>query len=358
MSLFAAGCGDEGSVAGPKANGQAPETPSSGEASATGPAAAPAAAPAQAPSRLFVVGGDEGFGATKSVMSAELEADGSLGELRAEADLPAARAYGSAVLSNHSLVVIGGEDETGRADERIFASAPTEDNLAQNWRDVGVLDHPASSAAIASNGVDVMVLGGELTGETTRLLDGATKLFLDSGVERSVTRVAPLPSARARFGAVRVGGNVFAVGGETDAGPVSDVLFGRIAADKGTVESWATTHPFAHPVVDHALVASGDSLYAIGGSTGDAIEDEVRFAHVFDAGYLSEWFATSRLPSPRYAHCAAVSGSHIFVVGGMSADRPIDEILETTAHLDGSVEPWRVVGHLPAGRAHMGCVVR
>ncbi len=358
LAVFAAGCGDEASSATlPLPTGNAAPAPS-GVTTMSPPPAAQAPAPPEAAARLFVLGGDDGTTATASVVSAEIRDDGTIAEFRAEQDLPTARTNHSVVLSSHTLVVLGGEDDKGHADNRIFVSAEAQDNLAQNWRAEGLLQRPTSAAAVASNGADVMVLGGQLRDETTTFLDAASKLYLDSGIERAMTSIGPLPSPRSRFGAVRVSNYVFAVGGQTAAGPVGDVLLGYARIDDGTIDHWHAVLPLAHPLVDHALVASGDSILAIGGDTGSGTTDEVLTSHVTDDGTLLGWNATAKLPTPRYATCAATSGFHVYVVGGLGAGAALDEVLETTAHQDGTLEPWRVVGHLPAGRAHAGCVVR
>jgi len=287
--------------------------------------------------------------ATTDVWSAEVAFDGSLKEFRAEESLPAARTQHGVIVSGGALVVLGG------GDAQMFVSTPTSGNHAANWRAQGKLEHPAASAAIASNGEDVLFLGGQIA---SGILDESSMLTIDKGIMRQARSAEPLPSARTRFAAVRLGSMVFTVGGETGAGPIADVLFGQVRSDDGTLGRWQSVTPLSRPRVDHAVVAAGDSLFVLGGYTGADIVDEVVSGKISDQGSLHGWNTTTKLPSPRYAHCATTSGAHIYVVGGLNADSPMDEVLETTANQNGTLNEWRIVGHLPAGRAHVGCAVR
>jgi hypothetical protein len=355
FALFAVGCADESSDPGAKHPTDQAPAPSGDVGRVAAPAATP---PAQPPSRLFVIGGDDGANAQTDVWSAELLDDGTLKEFRAEGALPSARTRHAVVLSGQSILVLGGDDDTSQTGVRILATPEALGNGIVSWQDQGALQRATSSFATASNGIDVMVIGGQEHTADTRLLEQASMVTLDRGAVRGSHEIAPLPSARSRFAAARLGSYVYAVGGETSSGPLGEVLFGHVRDDNGWITRWDAAAPLSSPRVDHAVVASGDHVFSIAGYTGNAIIDEVSVAYVSDQGQLHGWDTVSKLPSPRYAHCATTSGAHIYVVGGLSDQSPLDEVLETTANANGTLEPWRIVGHIPAGRAHAGCVVR
>lgn len=254
--------------------------------------------------RLYVAGGESADGVLHAdVWSAAILADGSLGPWQAEASLPEAR-------SGHALV----------------------------------------RAGVTTNGTSLLVLGGEGTAGIRR--DGFVA-SLSAGIPGAFAETMPIPGARARFGAAYVGPFVFAVGGEGESGATADVFVGR-SGDAGAVARWDVATSLPKAVSEHAVVASGDHLFVLGGE-GAA---DVHVSRIGDDGSLGAWRAAASLPSARGGHCVVTSGATIFAIGGTDAGGGVAEVLVTTLKLDGSIAPWRTVAKLPDGRARLGCAVR
>jgi N-acetylneuraminic acid mutarotase len=312
-------------------------------------------APAEPAPRLYIAGGDNAGRAEDTVWSADISADGSLSEWRDEMKLPAARTGHALVVTSTSLLVVGGHESSARAQREVFG-APLESTHVGAWHQIANLDLATASAAVTSNGSTLYVLGGEAENTTASYIQSGLYAPLSGGVPSTFADMAKLPSARARFAAANVGPYVFAVGGETETGKTTDVLVGRVS-EKGTVHQWDAGASLPGARVDHALAASGDHLFVVGGESDAGKLDEVLVSAIRDDGTSREWRVTSRLPRGRSAHCVAVSGSYVYVIGGVS-DEPLAEVLVAMANADGTMSDWKKVTTLPAPRAHAGCAVR
>jgi hypothetical protein len=356
-STFAlAGCAAEAGPI-PSPSPSAPSDPATPVVQTSGSASAEAPTTPIASPRLYVAGGDNAGRPESTVWSVPIASDGTLGEWRSEHDLPAARTGHALVSTGRELLVIGGREQASRAQREIFG-APLELGHVGDFREVGALDLALASAGVTSSGSTLFVVGGMDSDAATSLQGDARYATLEAGVPGDFATAAPLPSARARFAAANVGPYVFSVGGETATGATDEVLVGRAGAS-GKVERWDAAPSLPSARVDHGVAAAGDHLYVLGGAADDGhVLDEVLVSVVDDSGSAHGWRAAASLPRGRSAHCVAVSGTTIYVVGGSNADGPLADVLVASSNMDGSLTPWRFVTRIPAPRAHAGCAVR
>ena len=146
------------------------------------------------------------------------------------------------------------------------------------------------------------------------------------------TRVTPKFSVP-EVDATLIGQNLFVWGGEDATGPTTQILRGDVSTAKetlGQVTRWARPPassaaqqnlPAAHAGA-FGWVANGNLYYA----GGEAANGEVVWAIPDAAGNIPGWkhLAASDLPPDLQLRMAApiVSGSHAFLVGGLTKDGP------------------------------------
>jgi N-acetylneuraminic acid mutarotase len=99
---------------------------------------------------------------------------------------------------------------------------------------------------------------------------------------------------------------------------------GRAAADTAAVGTWKRVAPMLHRRSAHAVVSTGDAIYAIGGTgVGGPVLDVERFDG-------TKWVDETRLPGEGLnAPAAAFLNGKIYVIGGFEglSNRPTDKVL-------------------------------
>jgi N-acetylneuraminic acid mutarotase len=115
-----------------------------------------------------------------------------------------------------------------------------------------------------------------------------------------------------------------------------------------TVGSWRKAPPLEQSRAAHAVVATADAIYALGGSgPGSAVVER------FDG---SAWRAETTLPGgPVNAPAAAVVGTKIYVIGGFSGTT--NEPLTRVDVYDTATKVWSSAAPLPAPRGGHAAVV-
>lgn len=208
------------------------------------------------------------------------------------------------------------------------------------------------------------------------------------------TARAALPSARARFALVAWGKKLYAIAGETAAGPTGlvevydlpsngwlsatpkplavanvagAVVRGRIYVPGGLLadgtltdavevfdpatETWTRAAPLPKPLCGYALAALDDRLYLFGGWDGATY---VASAYVYDPDQ-DAWRALSPMPTPRGFAAAAALGGRIYVVGGYDGRRElaVNEVYDP-AQEGAPAGPWLTKSPLLTARGGLG----
>jgi N-acetylneuraminic acid mutarotase len=122
---------------------------------------------------------------------------------------------------------------------------------------------------------------------------------------------AAMSTARCRFGACMLAGELYVIGGfSTDPrGSLSSVEKYTPSSD-----TWSAVAPLPSARYSHAAVAVGPAIYVLGGY---AIIGSPELASVlkFDSTQ-GTWIAVAPMPAPRRFHAACAIGSDIYVFGG------------------------------------------
>jgi hypothetical protein len=318
--------GDDEDGADP-AGGAAPET-QVGEAPKTDPGWRPLsdspsphqqAASAVSDGRIWILGGLTGE-TTATVATDEVEAyDPAIDGWTAGPRLPAPLHHAMAVDYQGELVVIGGwtpkgSDLTAVTSSKVFALRDGK------WIQLPELDHPRAAGAAAVVGDRIVVVGGQADGELVRETEvfdgegwsegaeiptprehlaaasdgrfvyavGGRALSADknsAALERfdpvadEWAKLPSMPDATGSLGAAIVGRNLVAVGGEDPTSVLETVQ----AFDLDT-EEWSTLPPMLTPRHGMAVVAVGDTVYALDGALAPAHSESTSRSEALDFG--------------------------------------------------------------------------
>ena len=280
-----------------------------------------------------------------TVFATVLRPDGNLDAWSQGAALPAPRAQASAVFFSGVAYVIGGLGADGAPTDQVFAGTPdVATGKIAAWTESTDLKLPAprAGAAVVVAGDGIFLIGGA---DAKGPVDTVWKATLDakSGKLKAWVPNASLasfnaagavqPAPRVHAAATLIGQNLFVWGGEDAAGPTIQILRGEVSTAKetlGQVTRWARPPassaaqqnlPAAHAGA-FGWVANGNLYYA----GGEGANGEVIWAIPDAAGNIPGWkhLAASDLPPDLQLRQAApiVSGSHAFLVGGLTKDGP------------------------------------
>jgi len=126
---------------------------------------------------------------------------------------------------------------------------------------------------------------------------------------------APMPVARAYFGAAELRGEVYAAGGLVSSPPGVNVTAEMDAYDPAT-DRWTRVADLPEPRWGHVLVSAGDQLYLAGGSSSpflfDGMETQV---YAYDPT-ADTWAPVAAMPEPRTWAAGFALGWQVHVWGG------------------------------------------
>lgn len=211
----------------------------------------------------------------------------------------------------------------------------------QRWTAGAPLPQPRSRLALAALGGRIYALAGEttegVTGEVT-VYDPKTNGWLPA---------ASKPTAVANVAAGVIGGALYAPGGSTAGGGVTDVLeIYDPAADR-----WSTGPALPRPLTAYALAVWGDKLYVFGGWDGAAYRQETL---IFDP-QTGAWQTGPALPGPRAFAGAATLKDVIYVAGGVAGNGDLAELLAFDPRGDpAKAVAWTVKAPMQQARAGLG----
>jgi N-acetylneuraminic acid mutarotase len=164
------------------------------------------------------------------------------------------------------------------------------------------------------------------------------------------TEVAALPAQRASLGVVSHGDWLYAVGGRDAAGKATTNVWRSQVAGDGSV-SWSATQALPVPLYLHAVAASGDYIYVIGGWDDTSYRREVWRAQIQSDGSLASWQRDADYPYQITLHSAVAQGGRLYVVGGVALvnKQPValNNVYFANIGVDGALGSWQETMGLP-----------
>ncbi|MCI0529090.1 MAG: hypothetical protein L0Y56_16765 [Nitrospira sp.] len=214
----------------------------------------------------------------------------------------------------------------------------------QGWQGTSPLLEARSGAGAVQFGRRLYIAGGASI-EKGFLNSAESVTIRPDGQLESWHLVSPLTTRRGFLALVAANGYLYAIGGangENGIHLLNTVEHAKIN-EEGGLGPWTPVSPMTTPRRGPAALVSQGYLYAIGGYNGIFLRNLER-APLLPNGDLGNWeVVNSLLTTDRYIHGAALSGNHLYVVGGhiqgMGGGKESTEW--TRIGKDGQFEPWR-----------------
>lgn len=271
-------------------------------------------------------------------------------------------------------------------------SPKTEQQPAPQWRWIAFLLVLAVALLIGAI-VGALLMGDEPTDTAGNTPIPTAEVFIADPMEDSNWFVdRPMPRERANMALASIGLDLYLIGGEVDAGVINlvdvfetdshqwhsasskptavadvtgDVLFGEIFVPGGRLadgrptavveayspanNAWRPVAPLPGPVAGGLALSNGDFLYSIGGWDGDRA---LTTAFVYDP----EEDSWQELPEMQYARSDAAGGvmdGRLFVVGGWDGEQEV----AVCEYFDPAASSWAECPPMSLPRAGAGATV-
>ncbi|MDA0246158.1 MAG: LuxR C-terminal-related transcriptional regulator [Chloroflexi bacterium] len=210
--------------------------------------------------------------------------------------------------------------------------------IEPNWARSQPLPAPLASAAIASVGVDVYLVGGQAGAGVS------DTVYVYETRQRTWRTAAPKPTAVSEATAAQLLG-IYVMGGRTATGQPTDV----VELYSPTEDRWRTVARLPEPVAGGVALSDGRAIYLFGGWNGT---DYTASAYSYDPA-TDAWSALPPLPEPRGYATGGVIAGQFYVVGGENETG----VLASCAVYDAENRVWGDCAPMSLARRGAGAAV-
>lgn len=257
------------------------------------------------------------FVTTDEVHAARIEADGSIGEWQLAGRTPSPVSSCTAAAEGDAIVLVDGIYDDEAAVKSMHATRIGKDGKLAPWTNAGAL--PEGVSILYSQAA---LVNGELRAFHARLPDDGDAVALVRKKDGDFAESSWLEGFRGHPQYVFAGEYIYALGGyagatkrnavladgagaKLDAAGVPGASFTVAALPK------ATAFGKAIAVDDWVFVAGGKDEIMSGKGRADVFA-----AKIGEGGALADWSEVSSLPQGRTSHALVASGNYLYVVGG------------------------------------------
>jgi N-acetylneuraminic acid mutarotase len=277
----------------------------------------------------------------------------------AGAPLPSARDHHAVAIagmeSGVQLLVAGGTDYRSYFADVWSAPIDATGSVTQ-WRHAGTLPYPlAGTAAVVSGNTAVFIAGQR----QDRSVTGDVHLARLAGASGLTDwRSGPaLPTGRYHHAVAQNGRDVYVLGGQGPDGSLAEVHRARIDGD--TLTQWTALTPLPRPRSHHAALVHQGYLYVVGGldgrpADGPALLNDVRRAEILPDGSLGAWKLASVMPHSYSTHSAFAHDGGLYVLGGVEDNaRFVGTVWRAGFGAEGRLGSWEQMHPALPPRAHV-----
>jgi DNA-binding CsgD family transcriptional regulator len=205
-----------------------------------------------------------------------------------------------------------------------------------NWRTARPLPTARADMAVASIGLDLYIIGGQVEAGVINLVD---VYETDS---HHWLAAASKPTAVAQASAAVLFGEIYVPGGRLVDGTPTAI----VEAYSPTNNAWRPVTPLPVPVAGGLALSDGSNLYLFGGWDG---EQYLNSGYVYDPA-AEVWQGLPPMAFARADAAGDVMGDHLFVVGGYDGQ----EELSVCEFFVWPEQKWLGCADMAAGRAGAG----
>ncbi len=237
--------------------------------------------------------------------------------------------------------ILSDNGSTGQAvDSESTAEPFTEEPLGNsNWFVTRPLPRERANMAVATIGLDLYVIGGEVDAGVVNLVD-----IFETDSHRWYSSVAK-PTAVTDSSAAVLFGEIFVPGGRLADGRATAVVEAYSPAN----DAWRPITPLPFPIAGGLVLSDGENLFVLGGWDGqDYLDNALKYDPESDT-----WRSLPSLEQPRARATGGVISDRLYVVGGWDGQSR----LTTCEYFDLVQDSWFPCPEPKQARAGAGAAV-
>ncbi len=243
-------------------------------------------------------------------------------------------------------------------------SALAADGSVGAWNATSNLNEAAIGGGVGVVGQFVVIAGGlraNSFGKAATSTHTSTAVVADDGAITNWEAGPELATSRFHGATAAVGNFVYVLGGLTGDGKDSTPEVEMAVVTDSKLGPWQQVTPYPERRSHQAAIAHGNKLYSIGGLSGNPAGANTTYAAVWRTeiqadGSLSAWQTVSELPTEMATHSAVVHADSLYVIGGVSGQSQLgvntDAVYRAHIQADGGLSSWETQAPLPKARAH------
>lgn len=281
---------------------------------------------------MYIVGGSGGGGTFQQTSAyAPINSDGTVGTWQTTTSLPVTLAAHELVIYNGYAYVTGGltSGNNDFVNTTYYARVNSNGGLGSWTTGPAFTGVRSGHGSVAVNGY-LYVSGGEYDWYSQNQSSTYYAKINANGGLGSWTATTSLPSGRANFAMVASGNTIYFIGGNDTSGTMYNTVLRATAQSDGSLSAMSTDTPLPatrSPTNDGAFVYRG-YLYVLGGLTSSGVTQDVLYAPLNANGTVGKWATTTQFTAPTRAwHSTGVYNGYMYVVGGDSGWQPSGAIL-------------------------------
>lgn len=119
------------------------------------------------------------------------------------------------------------------------------------------------------------------------------------------------------------------------------------AGEQASITTWMTTEPLTQALTFHQAVVQGNFIYVSGGRNANEIIDQVYSAEIKSDGQLAKWQTLSTLPTKLYQHAMVATTQYVYVIGGWDGSNSRKDVWRAQLQGNGKIGNWESIGASP-----------
>jgi len=265
---------------------------------------------------VYVIGGAQASGDPRdTVYYAKINSDGTVGSwVESTNDLPTNLQAHSTVATNGYIYVIGGNNGSG-ATTNVYGAKLNSDGSTSPW-------YPQPSIGAGSYWHKTVAANGYIYGmggySGSGNYDDVVRAKVNSdGTLGTWTSLDDLPTGLQSFGTVVANGYIYVIGGYNGSTFSDEIHYAKINGD-GSLGTWNTDTDVLPLGLDslQSVVMNG-YVYVIGGHDGTSVQSNVYYAKLEKNGGTGPWqTAVNGLPEVRSQATAVTNNGYMYLIGG------------------------------------------
>ena len=262
--------------------------------------------------RVYMFGGWNGV-YTNAVLTAPINADGTLGTWVAGTALPSVMSLSISLVTKNRVYMIGGYSDNGTQISTVYTAVINSDGTLGTWTTGTSL--PAglgwSSGFVTKN--RVYICGGHTVGSVP-VSSVYTATISSDGIIGNWTTGPSLPQAGGGHSCVVIKNRVYLLGSYQ-----SYNIHTAIINEDGTLGNWVTSGSLPNMLANSQAFATRNRLYLLGGNNGSTYVSTVYTCPINSDGTLGTWEIGTSLPIGLGTSAVICTKNKVYLLGGQLA---------------------------------------